>query len=558
MTFYQNFKKHFLPYELKLLLLFLISLFFIFAFRSGGPISWDDLYYLDMAGRTVTKGAVINRYFHIFFLKPFIYFFHPITASRIYWALISVTSIGILYISSRLLFNHLFTAIMSVLIFFSMRVFLSDYSGVPYAEFTVTFFLMIQFLFYVFISKGLIKKTVFLFLTGLLTVLAIRSKEIGICLFFWSLLSFIHLDDDRITFDRTFLKNILFLMIGLIAGWTFTGFLDWYYLNDFLFFFRVENWRLLFEFNTDISRQVAFDRSNFFGQMFEPAYAVALPFLLFLLSFTNLHQQPLKNRICWFYFLIYPVFLLFCQIIGTYLFIFRYLLPTLPLLAILAGSYFTQFKMNSWKMFFLLGLIITLINVLIVTMVGTSWKGLERGMIFYFVILTISLFIVLISHLLNHNSPYRSMTLIIGSFIGLSYYWALVMNNYFSLNSYRFVEDRFLPLSQFEKEIKDYLSTNNTQKIVACSGNIYKQFGHLARNKQSCQWMFEIYFNLFDKSDSITYYYFDKLNINEVQKIGLTLLPVKEFTMLSRSIGSDITNIFYINRINHLVLLIKK
>ena len=68
------------------IIIFLIS-FVVLIFVEGGPITNDELKYLALSIDTSQEPRILNRYFHVYLQKVFIYFFDdPFLSMQVFWS----------------------------------------------------------------------------------------------------------------------------------------------------------------------------------------------------------------------------------------------------------------------------------------------------------------------------------------------------------------------------------------------------------------------------------------------------------------------------------------
>ena len=101
----RNFRNLFTSTDIFLwpLCVFIFS-FITFLIVKGGPVTNDELKYLSVSIDTVQEPRILNRYFHIYLQKIFIYFFDdPFTSMQIFWSFIVSLTAALTFYSAMIL-----------------------------------------------------------------------------------------------------------------------------------------------------------------------------------------------------------------------------------------------------------------------------------------------------------------------------------------------------------------------------------------------------------------------------------------------------------------------
>lgn len=122
-----------------ILLGFAIIIFWHLYEFGGGPQTWDDVLYLEMALNFSSASSLVHRYVHVFLLRLNILSTgDALDAARVYWALMYVTTVIAVFFSTYALakYNRVFLGVIASILFVALSG-LMPYAGVVYADFTL-------------------------------------------------------------------------------------------------------------------------------------------------------------------------------------------------------------------------------------------------------------------------------------------------------------------------------------------------------------------------------------------------------------------------------------
>ena len=71
-----------------------------FIFHSGGPCCKDDVTYMHLAQFPEKHAYILNRYFHIYFMKLFLWIAGPMQGIKIFWSFLTASTGLMVYISA--------------------------------------------------------------------------------------------------------------------------------------------------------------------------------------------------------------------------------------------------------------------------------------------------------------------------------------------------------------------------------------------------------------------------------------------------------------------------
>ncbi|NPV85846.1 MAG: hypothetical protein HPY45_07540 [Anaerolineae bacterium] len=307
-----------------------------FFFRhSGGPMSWDEVQYMAVSLNPQPHAHILNRYFHIYFQKLFFVLAgSPLAGARLFWSFLIASSMLLIYINARLLsrsHNAPLYGIVSVLLFFTYPPLIKE-SGVTYADVTVMMLLTLALYIYLMYHHTRAKHAWLLILLGIIWFFAIKSKESGIA--FASVLLGLAFSNDGKLNLRGWIRCMGFVMIGLLIGQVFLMLLDWAFLGDALFSLRLENFKVLREFN--FVGEHTRSSENWFENIFS---LLSVPFWLMIIGFLSKSSQLKPHeKVLWLLPFGLIVFLNISMINGKWGAITRYYWPAVSTVAILGSQ----------------------------------------------------------------------------------------------------------------------------------------------------------------------------------------------------------------------------
>jgi hypothetical protein len=305
--------------------------------RVGGPISWDELGYMELSLNTVPDAHILNRYSHIYFQKAFFWMAgDPLLGAKIFWCfLVSLTGL-LIYANARLLSrSHVLpTGLVAVLLFCSQCM-VFRYAGVTYADFTVMMWTALGLAMYLLFvrSRGRYRGGLLIAL-GFIFFLAVKSKESGVCL--GILFAGLGVRDGTFHFP-SLLRHLGLVALGTVLGGGLLSFLDYTFLHDPWFWIRPANFRAVANFNFGTFLRAS---DSYFTYMTSPS--LLLPILLYLIvpwkAFSGRFSYP--EKVAWLLPLAFVAFLTLTMISSLWNVIDRYLLPVLPVMDAWAAQFF--------------------------------------------------------------------------------------------------------------------------------------------------------------------------------------------------------------------------
>jgi hypothetical protein len=313
---------------------FFFGLWVYLTMHAGGPITWDEFWYIEASLNSTAYPEVLNRYFHIYLQKLFFALAgHPVLGVKVFWSFEIALVTVLIYTSVRLLSDGAgYWGAYTAVLFFFCQTLIFNFAGVPYADFTAMLMIALGVVLFLFNQTQKVRRS-FLILLGLTFFCAVKSKETGVCLIpvLWGSL---WEGNARNGWSRA-AQNAGSLAIGIAIGICGFMFLDHVFLGDALWAWRLSNLRRLMSMNIG-----PWDRlgENWYDLLLT-GIDIAPPVLLYLLSFESAENRQDKSIIkyLWLIPLVAVVFLTDTLIRGRWGVVPRYFVPAIPVVCILAG-----------------------------------------------------------------------------------------------------------------------------------------------------------------------------------------------------------------------------
>jgi 4-amino-4-deoxy-L-arabinose transferase-like glycosyltransferase len=266
------------------------------AWRAGGPISSDEVFYLDLSMDPRPEGFVLNRYFHVYFQKLFLALFHPpLLAVRVYWAFLFAASALAVYAAARRLCPSAPTAsgALAAALFLGQPT-LFRYAGVTYSDFTAMFMVAVGIWIYLeFVAppgSGAAGHLLF----GATVLLAFKSKETGAAL----AVLVLGVLAPRAEPVPSAIRRLGWLAAGIGVGVLVMIVLDGWWLHDPLFSLRFTSLRTHFAFNFLKNDPWERPRENWIGHAWSSELLAA--FALYLATlWRGAESRPRAERVVW-------------------------------------------------------------------------------------------------------------------------------------------------------------------------------------------------------------------------------------------------------------------
>lgn len=503
--------------EILLLMLLGVGGFVFLSLNAGGPLTWDELLYMEASWNPKEVPWILNRYAHIHLQSLFMHLLgDPLAGGRVYWGfLLSATLVGV-YLAARLLAGRApwLTGLIAVALFLHLRL-PFRFSGTTYADFTLmTFSIWAGVLFVLGGRSSGRTRTSCLVLLGFLLFLALKSKDHGLLL----LLLLFGLGRLGDSFSAARLRSdLLSVASGLAVALLCLMAVDGVVLGNPLFSIRPGNVDSLLAYNVG-----AFEvRSPDSYLEILASKTLALPFLLYLLA---LYIRPDEEdapgeRILLSIPLAHILFLIGALVFVKYRVSDRQLIGALPLLCVGAAHFFQPFwgdsgkKRRIWGPFFTaagLALLAILLKLPERIATGGGWTSfpLESAILYPGGALLLAGMAVWFR---RAPRPWNVFLL------GLVFWMTLlpgVRANFSSLihdEAGKESRRRFLPLEIF----RDRIPMGEDARYLV-SERLYTEMGVFGRSAESCSMMFDLHFAVDTDPDQFAYVpHFDVIHLAE-------------------------------------------
>jgi hypothetical protein len=186
-TFQNSDNKRIIPYTF--FLVWLIPLVRILIGAGGGPRTWDEMLYMDLARTSTAEPRVLNQYFHVYLLKIFYWLCGSadFSAVRYYWISIQAIVLVLVYQSGVILtrkysyFARIVSGLAAVLLFAAQPL-VMEYVGVAYVDFTLELLFTCAALLIIVADAYPTFTRRAIFILGLLLGLGLKTKEVALVL----------------------------------------------------------------------------------------------------------------------------------------------------------------------------------------------------------------------------------------------------------------------------------------------------------------------------------------------------------------------------------------
>lgn len=501
---------------IEMLAAFMVSVIIgvVFAiYGRGGPNSSDITLYMNLGLNGIKMPFVLNRYFNIFLHAAFIKLASsPLEGYHCFWGFIIGMSSFLIYFSARKVLKRStpLHGFLAVAIFFSFTV-IADYSGMIAVDFTAMLMILIFFTIYIISLNQEHKKPWLIGALGCILFLAFKTKETTLPAAV--LLIGLGWAGQKKFKISTLLKNLLYVVYGVLVGMIIFGILSWVFLGDPFFGLRISEWQEYFATNGVITTSVLEAMNSIEDGNTDDWYAgywfefTLLPFLFYIISGVTLPREEIPSRkVLWLLPIMFAVFLI-VSINNRYGYIERYGLPVMPILSILAPQFIdlrwpeVRKKQKNYIIFFLIGVIIA-VGIRVWLRIVLPSHGLDVGSIvtlMYYPILLSLLFISLFlfkrfqfSHILNFIILVSLLTAPVGSNIRSIFQ--------FHENQQNFTE-AVEPFSEFDEYIECTLDTR-----FYVTYDVFDQSPlNIIKNIDELLCLFNIYFDASTTRDSFNY-----------------------------------------------------
>lgn len=310
------------------------TLFIAFAKQAGGPLTSDELHYMELGLTGGKDPMILNYYFHIYFQKLFMEIApSPLVGAKIYWSFLITATGFLIYLTTRLISpgKSAASAVLAALIFYSSS-FIAKYSGITKNDLTAMLLALLIIFVYVLILKHPRYLRGLCLAAGALLFFALKSKETA----FLSAVVLLGLGFDesgRFIF-KIFMRAFLWIAIGFLIGAILFIILNAFILGDAFWGMRLSDYANFLSIYQESVMSSSIKQNWLSGMIFQ---ILTLPFLLYLISGVKSAETNLSpaSKMIWIYPAMLLIFLTLIML-GTTGFSItdRYFIPAIPILCI--------------------------------------------------------------------------------------------------------------------------------------------------------------------------------------------------------------------------------
>lgn len=332
-------------------------------FAPGGPIGSDILLYMNAGINHVEDIYILNRYFHVFLEGFFLRAAPtPLIGVQYYWAFLMAATAFLIYYNARSFTGkcNLIHGVLGVGLFFSVGFFATN-TGVVDVDLSAMFMVMVIVTVFMASAKCQHRSKWILTLLGALFYLAFKTKETTLV----SVLLFIGLGFQEGEFQfKIFIKNIAYLLVGILAGIIFFAMLSWVMLGDPLFGLRPKE---IYDFIVTYLRAApnSPQEEGVLGNWYTAYFLQVLyiPFMLYVLAGIKPDKDldPSQRLLWWL-----PLGLIvFVSLSANITWGPRFLMPAIPIICVLAPQFLNFEIQNSTQKRFQAGMLIFVVIILL-------------------------------------------------------------------------------------------------------------------------------------------------------------------------------------------------
>ncbi len=548
--------KFLLPTKKELLIVIgLVGTLFLIArllfYYAGGPISWDELYYMYLSMFPKQESSILNRYFHIYLQRLFFFFanWNPFLGAKIFWTFCITITAGFTFYNTYLLIPsdkesiRIAGGIVSLLVYFTFP-YILDYPGVTYADYTCG--MLGSIFIFVYLQAKRNPRMILFLLLGFLLYASIKTKEVGACLiiFLFDKTIYPKISDKKVSL----LKPLFYVGIGIIGGILLIALCDHFLLGDIFYSLRFSNWKVLFSYHT-LARDMN-ELVDLFGALSNSGILYLLFFSIYTLRILIKQKQAVTvHHFLWIYGIVTLGFLLLSAISGARMIVIRFFIVLAPALAILCSHIVCCIKeINHKKEFIKLFIFLSaclVINISISYLANDlGWeKDLFINRIFLPILMLISLFFFF-----QEKSWARNIQV---GILGLMLL-CMLPSKMAALHN-RDIENAFERRIQPLTENMDKL-TYSPQMSMFVSSDIYNRYAILGRDRESNSWMYAL---LFRQDVDLNQFIYDEFQYEDFSAEAFTsaFLSNNDWNSLSEEQQGTIGKIYSIRETNEYVFL---
>lgn len=460
----------------------------------GGPLYWDDLFYLHTAQNLGPNATLLNRFVHIYLLRlAMAVTGDPFAGAQLLWAvdltIIYTCSVAVTW---RLAGARSWLGGLVAVIVLSVPHTLLGMPGESFSDFTATALVTATAWAVLGIPASCSNLARFA-LAGALAFCSLKSRETGVLALIFIALALYQ--QWRWGKMRTALRMAGAAMAGFAAGQLALCAADAALLGDPLFSIRPTSWRTVVDFNIRPEWKRASD--NWFANIFHQG-ELSYAFLLTLVSlhFCDRRDCRESSRLLVAAAAAYLGVLTILQTSAAWLrLVDRYLIPLIPVLAWSAGVYLHQeaaLARDRDGRFILAGVLAAIVMIALLPVL--AWPALvQLGWTAPHAVSSLLVPLMLVLALFGAVLPWpgvRAGVLLCGLLISSAFPMAGNLATIVSANYKETVEQRFLPFAS----VRDHITPVPPGSIFVSEGVRGRNKRLLCRDSPSCQWMYNLYF----------------------------------------------------------------
>lgn len=324
-----------------------LTLFIGFAKQAGGPLTSDELHYMELGLTGGKDPMILNYYFHIYFQKLFMELApSPLVGAKIYWSFLINATGFLVYLSARLISEKttIAGALMATILYYSSS-FIAKYSGITKNDLTAMLLAMLIIFTYLLILKRPRFLRSLCLVAGALLFFALKSKETAFLAGF-VLLGLGFDENERFTIKKI-AQPLVWLLVGFLIGAFIFILLNGIILWDAFWGMRISDYVNFLSIYKESVLASSVRQNWLSGLVFQ---ILTLPFILYLVSGVKRSKNDLSpaHKMIWTYPALLLVFLTLIML-GTTGFSItdRYFIPAIPILCITAALLFSEIRLES-------------------------------------------------------------------------------------------------------------------------------------------------------------------------------------------------------------------
>lgn len=306
------------------------------------PITWDEWVYMGLAFHPEPRGWVLNRYAHIYAMKPFMWLAgDPYVGARVYWsALFGVTVAALTWTALSLTADRARVLALTLFLLMGQETLFAA-PGIAYADCMVmALFTIASGLVLARIARGADLSASDAAALGALFFAGIKAKETALPMLLLAAVLFIT-PAGRLRVDRAAIRLAFWWIGGVALAQLAIIALDGLLLGDPLFSIRPTSWRSLLGYNTQ-PHVYGPSQYSWLGLMLRPQSFVAFALYIGAGLLWSTHERDRRWLIVYALPALFLLQLMVMRAFAVVVITQRYVLVILPILCLLAALAFVR------------------------------------------------------------------------------------------------------------------------------------------------------------------------------------------------------------------------